>query len=389
MKSDVAVIYLARSADGAESFRRFAESYREYPAQIPHELVVIYKGFPSRGGAETAGQEFAGLSHISIELDDTGFDIGSYWKAAQRIAHRQVVFLNTHTTVNAGGWLKHLYRHAAEERCGIAGTMGSYESLQSTVPFLEAVITASLTATGEKAKQLARYFDFLLPRFRPDWYGPQPERTGARALLDPLWRLLFSRADSKALPVLGGKRGSALIWPGAPELDVSAFPPFPNPHVRSNGFMVRRDRFLALDERQFQSKADANLFESGRNSITAQFRRAGLAAIVVGGDGAAYPVEDWPSSRTFRLDRQDNLLIADNHTRAFNGMSDAAKAAHVLMTWGDYASDLPDVPRLGFRFDRGSLASAPAREHANAASAFGNSVMTGSRGPVPGQSGDR
>ena len=30
-----------------------------------------------------------------------------------------------------------------------------------------------------------------------------------------------------------------------------------------------------LGERQFQSKADANLFESGCNSITAQFRRAG------------------------------------------------------------------------------------------------------------------
>ena len=82
---------------------------------------------------------------------------------------------------------------------------------------------------------------------------------------------------------------------------------------------------------------------------------------MVGGDGAAYPVDDWPNSRTFRLDRQDNLLIADNHTRAFDGMSDAAKAAHTLMTWGEYASDLPDVPRLGFRFDRGSLAPAPAR----------------------------
>ena len=145
MKSDVAVIYLARSADGAALFRRFATSYREYPAEIPHELVVIYKGFSSRKEAEAARQEFAGLPHVGIDLDDFGFDIGSYWKAAQRIAHQHVVFLNTHTTINAAGWLKHLHHHAAEERCGITGAMGSYESLRTTIPYLEAVITASLT----------------------------------------------------------------------------------------------------------------------------------------------------------------------------------------------------------------------------------------------------
>ena len=385
MKSDVAVIYLARSADGAALFRRFATSYREYPAEFPHELVVIYKGFSSRKEAEAARREFAGLPHVGIDLDDFGFDIGSYWKAAQRIAHQHVLFLNTHTTINAAGWLKHLHHHAAEERCGITGVMASYESLRTTIPYLEAVITVSLTATGHEAKQLARYFDFLLPRFRPDWYGPQPDRTGVRPLLDPIKRLLSSRSNGKALAAFGGKGGSALIWPGAPELDVSAFPPFPNPHVRSNGFMVRREGFVVLGERQFQSKADANLFESGFNSITAQFRRAGLAAIVVGGDGAAYPVDNWPNSRTFRLDQQDNLLIADNHTRAFTGMSDAAKAAHTLMTWGEYVSDLPDVPRLGFRFDRGSLAPAPAGEEASATSALGNSFTTSSRDYYAGQ----
>ena len=147
--------------------------------------------------------------------------------------------------------------------------------------------------------------------------------------------------------------------------------------------MVRRDRFVVLGERQVRSKADANLFESGCNSITAQFRRAGFAAIVVGGDGSAYSVEDWPNSRTFRHDRQDNLLIADNHTRAFTGMSDAAKAAHTLMTWGEYASDLPDVPRLGFRFDRGSLAPAPVGEEASATSA--HSLTTSSRDYYAGQ----
>ena len=84
---------------------------------------------------------------------------------------------------------------------------GSYESLRTTIPYLEAVITASLSATGPEAK-LARYFDFLLPRFRPDWYGPQPERTGAGQLLFvPSSGFCPSRSNGKALAAFGGKVG--------------------------------------------------------------------------------------------------------------------------------------------------------------------------------------
>jgi len=177
-----------------------------------------------------------------------------------------------------------------------------------------------------------------------------------RALFDLAEWLTPGLAGHEILMKFGGVRGSALIWPGAPELDVEAFPPFPNPHIRSNGFMIERERFIALSERPLRSKADASLFESGHNSITTQLRRAGLGAIVVGGDGVGYSVNDWPRSRTFRLGEQENLLITDNHTRAFAAMSEPAKAAHALMTWGEYLSGLPDdIPRLGFRFDRGSL----------------------------------
>lgn len=355
MNASVAVVYLARSADGTDAFRRFAESYREHDAGLQHDLVVIYKGFESSAALEAGRAPFDGLPHLGIELDDSGFDIGSYWQAAQRLAQRHVVFLNTHSTIASANWLKHLHHYGSQEGCGIAGAMGSYESLQETIPYLEAVIAASMTATGQQARQLAKYFDFLLPRFRPDWYAAAPKRQGLADRARAFVRAIVPRQQPNPRAAFGGLRGSALIWPGAPELDIAAFPPFPNPHVRSNGFMVSRERFVGLEGMDFRSKADANLFESGSDSITAQFRRSGLAAIVVGADGQAYSAEDWPKSRTFRLGDQGNLLIADNHTRAFVQMSEPARAAHALMTWGEEGAAGADVPRLGFRFGQGPL----------------------------------
>lgn len=358
MTSSVAVVYLARSADGGDAFRRFAESYREHAAGLAHDLVVIYKGFDTGAALDMARTLFLGLPHLSIELDDSGFDIGSYWQAAQRLSHRHVVFLNTHSTIACKNWLQYLYRYGSQESCGIAGAMGSYESLQETIPYLEAVIVASLTARGRQARQLAEYFDFLLPRFRPDWYAGASKQQGLLNRMRAFVRSTVPRRQPNLRTAFGGLKGSALIWPGAPELDVREFPSFPNPHVRSNGFLVLRERFVALNGMDFRSKADANLFESGRDSLTAQFLRSGLSAIVVGANGRAYPVEDWPKSSTFRLGDQGNLLIADNHTRAFLQMSEPARMAHALMTWGDDGATVSGIPRLGFRFGGGAAPAA-------------------------------
>ena len=305
---------------------------------------------------EAARRQFAGLSHAGIELDDTGFDIGSYLETCRRVSHDHIFFLNTHSELIAPGWLSHIFTHAAREGRGLVGTMGSYESIFDTVRYLESVIRSSLTAKGELAERLAYYFDFILPRFRPDWYGVGSLGYGAGTVLRRLKALFRAKPRQPAEDPLQGLRGAALIWPGAPDLDFEQFPPFPNPHIRSNGFMVPRTRLLSSGVTGIVSKSDANAFESGRKSLTAQFRRAGLATIVVGADGRSYGVADWWRSGTFRLGEQLNLMISDNHTRAFTGMSKAAAIVQSRLTWGDYLGPAPDdFPKLGHEFCVGSL----------------------------------
>jgi hypothetical protein len=112
------------------------------------------------------------------------------------------------------------------------------------------------------------------------------------------------------------------------------FPPFPNPHLRSNGFMLERTLLLDLRWPQLGSKVAAWAFESGRSSLAQQVWARGLEVLVVGADGVAYPRERWRESATFRSGGQRNLLIADNRTRQYERAGPELRRRLELMAWG-------------------------------------------------------
>jgi len=81
-------------------------------------------------------------------------------------------------------------------------------------------------------------------------------------------------------------------------------------------------------------KRQAWRLESGRHGITRQILVRGLAAVVVGRDGVAYPPERWRESATFRSGGQANALFADNRTRQYEHASPALRATLERMCWG-------------------------------------------------------
>ncbi len=88
----------------------------------------------------------------------------------------------------------------------------------------------------------------------------------------------------------------------------------PNPHIRTNAFMIRRDLLLSLRAATFRRKIHAYKFESGRHSMTKQIIARGLRPLVVDRSGKVYEISEWKSSSTFWIDLQANLLVADNQT---------------------------------------------------------------------------
>ena len=113
------------------------------------------------------------------------------------------------------------------------------------------------------------------------------------------------------------------------------FPPFPNPHLRTNAFVIERRRMLALKAGPFLDKEACYRFESGRRSLTRQMLARGLGVLVVGRDGRAFPIADWRDSETFRLGEQRNLLVADNQTRHYLGAEASERLRLAHFAWGE------------------------------------------------------
>jgi hypothetical protein len=109
--------------------------------------------------------------------------------------------------------------------------------------------------------------------------------------------------------------------------------PFPNPHLRTNGFALERQLLIDLDWPTGLTKLEAVALEGGSRSLTRQVRERGLETLVVGRDGAGYPPERWRQSATFRSGEQANLLLADNRTRHYQDAGPLTRRGLAWLAW--------------------------------------------------------
>jgi hypothetical protein len=113
-------------------------------------------------------------------------------------------------------------------------------------------------------------------------------------------------------------------------------PIFPNPHIRSNGFLVDREFFLNIMKKtEIRNKEDAWNIESGRNSISDKIFKIDGQVCVVDKFGIGYDFKRWPVSKTFRLSNQKNMLFSDNRVREYANTETKYKNLLYLNTWGD------------------------------------------------------
>ncbi len=115
------------------------------------------------------------------------------------------------------------------------------------------------------------------------------------------------------------------------------YPPFPNPHMRTTAFMLDRILLLEAGFEQAVDKRDTYLLESGPHSFTRQVLQRGLRPVVVGRDGRAYDIEEWPASATYRAGGQRNLLVADRRTRDWERASPRLRRRLSRDAWGSPA----------------------------------------------------
>lgn len=301
--ADIGVVYLYRFAEGEAPARVFLDSYRAHPAGVEHNLHVILKGFPDQASRASARALFRAISVHFIELDDTGFDIGSYFAAAKAVADRRLLFFNTFSEILADDWLLYFDQALRTPGVGLVGATGSWQCHSSAYEFLIRRIWRRLSRPVTSLKEIS--------------FGSQKTGSG-----------LDAHSDTEAVGISSEHEGRSLAQLGRALYHLARFDRylmylyecgrFPNPHIRTNAFMIERSRFIALRNVPFKRKIDAYKFESGRLSLTNQISRQGLKPVVIDRQGKVYDIPDWRSSSTFWTDEQPNLIVADNQTRDYS-----------------------------------------------------------------------
>lgn len=114
------------------------------------------------------------------------------------------------------------------------------------------------------------------------------------------------------------------------------FPAFPNPHLRTNAFAMRRDLFLRVwPHRRFRTKRGCYLWESGYNGFTRKLWALGYKVAVV---ATPRVMLDWPAWQfsAYRSERwsSERPLVADSQTRRFDELTPEGKKLLSRITWG-------------------------------------------------------
>lgn len=281
-RRDTSVIHLVWLPSGIEYFKLFIDTYLDHDPAYPHQLVIAFNGLAFDYGSNPEEYiEYLIINKIASYkclYFQNGQDIEIYQKISTEINSEIVLFLNSYSQINTANWLRN-YVDNMNERVGVISATASHQSYHSSV-------FQKNTWKWEWEKGFRFNFRKYKLFIKAFFY----------------WRTLFKS--------------------------------FPNPHVRTNAFMVRRNEFIAMNPEKITSKFKAYLFESGRNSLTNYYLNKGLKVLVLDKYGKTYEPHEWIRSSTFWIDNQENLLISDNQTRLYENGSEREKKLMKKLAWG-------------------------------------------------------
>ncbi len=295
--SRTAVVHLVRYVNGMAPFEAFMSAFERLEPGLEHDLVLLFKGFPSARETDSYRERAAAGRPASVSVSDQGVDLTAYLSAAAALDHDRLCFLNSFSEPLHPGWLGLLDAALEDPSVGAAGSTGSWASDLSYHLFQLGFPTAyAKVLRGRRSSRIAMH-EVAGVRYQGS------VRHAARVLIN-----LLSDPLSKS--------------------------GFPAPHLRTNAFLIDRALLLSLRTGDLGDKRAAYGLESGRRSLTAQLTARGSPPVVVGRDGIPHQWRDWPASETFWRNEQANLLVRDNQTRTYDAANEEQRAVMSAIAWG-------------------------------------------------------
>lgn len=295
-----AVVHLVRHANGLDPYETFLSSYRRFEAGADCDLVLLLKGFPAPRDADPYRERAAGLMAGSVLVPDTGYDLRAYVAAARTLPHARVCFLNSYSEILADGWLAQLERALDDPGVGAAGVTGSWGSQLSFSRWQVGLEDPYARAFGD-VRHVRRAMD---------------EMRGVPFAGDLAHWLAALMSLVRETPLMTA---------------------FPDPHLRTNAFLMDRTEFAGLRWGRLRTKRSSYRMESGRWSLTRQLHAHGRRTVVVDCHGIARDWPEWDAGAVFWQDDQQDLLVADNQTRRYADGKPEWRRILSGLAWGDRA----------------------------------------------------
>lgn len=289
----IGLVYLLWAPLGLEPVRRFLASYDAHPAGAQHELLIVLNGAGDTAGADApARTEFsdrAGRVYGDGDVGAVGFR-AQLTELLRAVPHRLLSTEQPVLDLAAYGAAAQHWRHERLCFCNsysvvlADGWLGRIAAALDDPGVGVAGASGSWESQSECRRGKMRYWPYQLAR------------------------LPAARRD---------------------------YPRFPNPHIRTTGFALRRETLLGLGLEHALDKRDTYLLESGHHSITRQLLDRGQRAVVVDRDGRLYEPDDWPHSHTYRSGDQRGLLIADRRSEDWRRASPRLRRRLSRDAWGE------------------------------------------------------
>ena len=306
----LAVIYIARYCDGAQKLQAFADGYRRHRAGENHNLYIALKGCRNDDEIDAAKRIFASITCQFVVVPEDGFCKGTISLVARNLDEDFICPISTTGEIRCDDWLAKLFGGiAGQDDIGIVGSSASFQSLRTSVEFRHYLFRRgfydkSFRARGEK------YFSFLTTKHAA-W------KSYIRHPLHHQKKLRAIAANDTMIK--------------------ASFPRFPNPHIRTSAYIMRRDDFLRYCDSYPQTKWDVMMLESGHRSLTRRSLDQGQRACVIGVDGKSYGLEEMAASNTFMSGDQTNILVSDQRIGMYDAYPADLKLGYARICWGDYA----------------------------------------------------
>ena len=113
------------------------------------------------------------------------------------------------------------------------------------------------------------------------------------------------------------------------------FDPFPNPHIRTTGFLIKGSEYLEfMNNKTISSKIDVWRIESGKNSLTNHFKKLNFNIYVINSDGERFSEDKWKESQTYNYLEHNKSIISDKHIRKYHSMNKSEKLKFQSNSWG-------------------------------------------------------